>query len=27
VLIPLSEIAPELIHPVSGKSISELIKR
>lgn len=27
VLIPLSEVAPELVHPLLGKSISELIKR
>ncbi len=26
VLVPLSEIAPELIHPVSGKSIGQLLR-
>ena len=26
VLVPLAEIAPELVHPVNGKTIEELIK-
>jgi len=27
VLIPLAEIAPDLVHPVKGKTIKELVKR